>query len=186
MSDVSELLTVGQAAKLAGVSVRTMRRRVAAGQVMTAGHGQARRIVAVSVAAPIIPSETAATTTGGHHGDSDRAANAAMTADSTAMNEAMTEATAATEKTPTPEIGPLVELVERLTERLAEQTGLTAMWQARAQVLDERVRALEAPKPAPAPAAECSRRREHRLLRISLAVAGALAVALGLAPAWAR
>ena len=35
-------------------------------------------------------------------------------------------------------------------------------------------------------AAEASRRREHRRLRIGLAVAGALAVAAGLAPGWVR
>ena len=35
-------------------------------------------------------------------------------------------------------------------------------------------------------AAEASRRREHRWLRIGLAVAGALAVAAGTAPAWVR
>ena len=180
MSDVSELVTVAQAAKLAGVSVRTMRRRVAAGQVVTAGHGQARRIVAVSVAAPIIPSETAATTTGGHRGVRGHAAKAAMTED-------MTAGSAATEVAPAPEIGPLVELVERLTERLAEQTGLTAMWQARAQVLEERIRMLEAPKPAPAPAGGMFLRRNYRRVTLAaLAVAGALAIAAGLAPAWVR
>jgi hypothetical protein len=47
----------------------------------------------------------------------------------------------------------LAELVERLTERLAEQTGLTAMWQERAGTLADRLAvaeskllALEAPK----------------------------------------
>jgi hypothetical protein len=140
------LLTVAEAANLAGVSVRTMRRRVAAGQVATAGHGQARRIVAASVAAPIAPSETATTAAIGHQGDSDRPASVAMTED-------MTEDNTATRVTTASEIAPLAELVERLTERLAEQTGLTAMWQERAGTLADRLAAaeskllaLEAPK----------------------------------------
>jgi hypothetical protein len=45
-------------------------------------------------------------------------------------------------------------LIERLTERLAEQTGLTAMWQERTGTLSDRLAlaesrlaALEAPQP---------------------------------------
>ncbi len=110
-----------------------------------------------------------------------------MTAGSTAMTDAMTAGSAATGVTPATEIGPLVELVERLTERLAEQTGLTAMWQARAQVLDERVRMLEAPKEQPAPSGGMFLRRNSRRVTLAaLAVAGALAVAAGTAPAWVR
>jgi hypothetical protein len=133
---VSDLLTVGQAAKLAGVSVRTMRRRVAAGQVVTAGYGQSRRIVAASVTAPAAPSQTATTATHGQQGDSDRPA-------STVMTEDMTEDSTATRVTPAADIGPLTELVERLTERLVEQTGLTAMWQERAGTLGDRLAAAE-------------------------------------------
>jgi hypothetical protein len=133
---MSDLLTVAGAAKLAGVSVRTMRRRVAAGQVVTAGQGQSRRIVAASVAAPFAPSETATTVTSGHQGDSDRPASTVMTEDVTADS-------AATRVTAAPDIGTLTELVERLTERLAEQTGLTAMWQERAGTLGDRLAAAE-------------------------------------------
>ena len=45
----------------------------------------------------------------------------------------------------------LVALVERQQAQLLERTEAAAMWQARARVLDERVRMLEAPKPEPAP-----------------------------------
>jgi hypothetical protein len=41
----------------------------------------------------------------------------------------------------------LADLVRQLTERLAEQTAIAAMWQERARILSERL-ALEAP-PAP-------------------------------------
>jgi len=133
---MSELLTVAGAAKLAGVSVRTMRRRVAAGQVVTAGHGQSRRIVAASVAAPAAPSDAATAVMGGHQSASDRPA-------STVMTEDVTEDSTATRVTPAADIAPLAELVERLTERLAEQTGLTAMWQERAGTLADRLAAAE-------------------------------------------
>src|SRR6187200_2260255 len=94
-----DLLTVAEAAKLAGVSVRTMRRRVAAGLVVTAGHGQARRIVAASMTAPKAPSEAVITATNGRQGVSDRPASAAMTEDMTAASTA-TRVSASSEMTP--------------------------------------------------------------------------------------
>src|SRR5215210_3469015 len=103
MPQLSDLLTVAEAATLAGVSVRTMRRRVAAGLVVTAGHGQARRIVAASVTAPSIPSETVTTVTDGRQGDSGRPASADITED-------MTEDSTATRVTAAPEIGTLAEV----------------------------------------------------------------------------
>src|SRR5215211_8462421 len=50
-----ELLTVPEAATVAGVSVRTMRRWAGSGQVRTTGSGHRRRVVAASL------SEVAAT-----------------------------------------------------------------------------------------------------------------------------
>ena len=44
--------------------------------------------------------------------------------------------------------------IDDLSTQLLARTEAAAMWQARARVLDERVRMLEAPKPEPAPAPE--------------------------------
>jgi len=59
-----ELLTVPEAATLAGVSVRTMRRWASSGQVRTTGSGHRRRVVAASLSE--IP------VTSGHNGHRNR------------------------------------------------------------------------------------------------------------------
>ena len=129
---MSELLTVGQAAMLAGVSVRTMRRRVAAGEVMTAGHGQARRIVAASVVTALPPGDPA---TGGQADGTP----ATLTADVTA---AMTEDTPATGAV----MAGLVAVVDRLASenrelgrQLVDVSTAATMWQERAGQLADRL-----------------------------------------------
>ena len=138
LADMSELLTVGQAATLAGVSVRTMRRRVAAGEVVTAGHGQAQRIVAASVvAAP--PGDPAS-------GGQDRGTPAALTED---MTEDRADVTAAMSEdtTATPSVmAGLVAVVDRLTlenrelvRQLVDVSTAATVWQQRASTLADRL-----------------------------------------------
>ena len=82
----------------------------------------------------------------------------------------------------------LVELVERLTRENRDLAGQVGYFQARAQVLDERVRALEAPKPEPepAPVAPVSRRRDTHRLVLAVRALAALALVLLAAAAWVR
>ena len=96
--------------------------------------------------------------------------------------------------TPAPTVAPpvdgaaLLELVDRLARENRDLAGQVGYFQARAQVLDERVRALEAPKPEPEPAPPVTlprRRGSHRLVLAVRAVA-ALALVLLAAAAWVR
>jgi len=123
MSDLSELLTVPEAAKVAGVSERTMRRWATSGHVRTVGRGHIRRIPASEVAAMNghVNGQV------GHPESDDRPARTA-TAD---------------------ESGHLADLVRELQDRVADLAGAAGMWQARAMMLEERMKALEAPKPVP-------------------------------------
>src|SRR4051812_29827159 len=105
---MSDLLTVGQAATLAGVSVRTMRRRVATGEVMTSGHGQARRIVAASVVAASLSGDSAR---GGQGNDTPATGAPAMTEANADVTEDMAEVNAASGAAM---VG-LVAVVDRLT-----------------------------------------------------------------------
>ena len=89
--------------------------------------------------------------------------------------------------------------IDDLSTQLLARTEAAAMWQARARVLDERVRMLEAPKPEPAPAPEpfpapipptpnaapWDARWQARVL-VALAVVVVLAVAAGTVPGWVR
>jgi len=123
MTDMTDLLSVPEAAKVAGVSERTMRRWATSGHVRTVGRGHMRRIPASEVAAM-----------NGHvngqvgHPESDDRPATAATAD---------------------ESGHLAELVRELQDRVADLAGAAGMWQARAMMLEERMKALEAPKPVP-------------------------------------
>jgi hypothetical protein len=152
---MAELLTVGQAATLAGVSVRTMRRRVAApSSVMTAGHGQARRIVAASVAVAPPPGDSATDGRADVTPASDRLATPAASA---AMTEAMTEDGAAV-TADSPAVTPatsmamagLVALADRLTSenrelsrQLVDVAAAAAVWQERAGTLADRLAVAE-------------------------------------------
>ena len=170
MTDLSELLTVPEAAKVAGVSERTMRRWATSGHVRTVGRGPRRRVVAASLSEP-------AATNGqpGHEGRSSRS-----TVSATPVIESATAA----------EADRLADLVRELTGRVSDLSAAAAMWQARAQVLDERVRMLEAPKERadflPDSGKKFLGRNSRRVTLAALAVAGALAVAATLAPGWVR
>jgi hypothetical protein len=120
---MSELLTVPEAATVAGVPARTMRRWVTNGQVRTVGHGHGRRSVAASL------SEPAANEAANGHGGTDGGQAIPVTA--------------ATETANGHEADRLADLGRDLTVRLSEQTGLTAKWQERAGQLGDRLAAAE-------------------------------------------
>jgi hypothetical protein len=123
MTDSPELLTVSDAAMLAGVSARTMRRWANSGQVRTVGHGHGRRVVVASILdLPATP---------GQNGHEKRS------------SESTVSATTVTEADSGHEAGHLANLVRELTARLSEQIGLTAMWQERAGALGDRLAAAE-------------------------------------------
>jgi excisionase family DNA binding protein len=54
MTVSQELLTVPEAAAVAGVSVRTMRRWASSGQVRTTGTGHRRRVVTASLSEVVV------------------------------------------------------------------------------------------------------------------------------------
>ena len=118
---MTDLLSVPEAAKVAGVSERTMRRWATNGHVRTVGRGHARRIPASELAAMNGHGNGQV----GHPGSDERPAQTA-TAD---------------------ESGHLADLVRELQDRVADLAGAAAMWQARAMMLEEHMKALEAPKP---------------------------------------
>ncbi len=88
---------------------------------------------------------------------------------------------------PPPGAAVLVELVDRLTRENRDLAGQVGYFQARAQILDERVRALEAPKEQPEvlpDSGKMSLRKNYWLPAIRALAALAL-VALA-ASAWVR
>jgi len=169
MTDLSDVLTVPDAAKVAGVSERTMRRWATNGQVRTVGRGHRRRVVADSLSEP-----PATNGRRGHEGRSPDVTVSATTATGTVMAA---------------EAGHLADLVRELTARVSDLSATAGMWQARARVLEERVLALEAPKTEPGPPADQSLSRRllsNRWLALAVAVLIALLVAMLVAPAWVR
>lgn len=137
---MSDTLTVPEAATVAGVSVRTMRRWIAGGQVVTSGHGHGRRVVAASLSKEAAKEDTS----GQPAGDTVTPVSA------TAVTET---ANAANSDTGGHEADRLAALVSELSVRLADQTALTAIWQERARVLGDHL-ALAPPQDAqPAPEA---------------------------------
>lgn len=127
-----DLLTIPEAATVARVSARTMRRWATSGQVRTVGSGHGRRVVAASLS-----DQTATVDT---NGQADRPV------------EDTVSATTVTETDSGHEVGHLADLVRELSTRLADQTALTAIWQERARVLGDQL-ALAAPVAQPEPAA---------------------------------
>ena len=117
---MTDLLTVPEAATLAGVSERTMRRWAAGGQVRTVVTGHKRRVVADSLLE--LPARIGQ---GGQEFRLDSGQNSAT------VHEA----------------DRLADLVRDLSERLAEQMAMTALWMERARVLSEQL-ALAAPQSA--------------------------------------
>jgi len=130
---MSDLLTVSETATVAGVSARTMRRWVSSGQVRTVGHG--RRVVAASL------SELPATN--GQNGHEERSPDKT----GAATTDTKTDRSAHTANVDT-EAGHLADLVRELSERLADQRAVSAVWMERARVLGEPL-ALTAPQQPP-------------------------------------
>jgi Helix-turn-helix domain len=123
---MTDLLSVSEAATLAGVSVRTMRRWVTSGQVRTVGNGHRRQVVADSL--------SGVAATNGQNGHGKRSSDRTQTA------------TSDTETDVTVQADRLADLVRELSERLADQTAMTALWMERARILTEQL-ALQAPQP---------------------------------------
>ena len=174
---MSDVLSAHAAAARRGVSDRTIRRWIASGRLKADKAAGEFRIALEDLDA-LTGHGAAAAEAPGHRQDS----AAAPATEGSRLGAAPAAASSA-------ELVALVALIERQQAQLLERTEAAAMWQARAQVLDARVRMLEAPAPAPAPApvpAEPTRRWIDRRLAIILAVAGALAVAAGTAPGWVR
>lgn len=121
---MSDTLSVSEAATVAGVSVRTMRRRMASGQVVTVGSGHKRRVVAASLSENAASSDTS--------GQPDRTQSD-------------------TSATKTVEAVHLAALVRELTAQVADQAAVAAMWQERARSLSDQLAlaAPESPQEAP-------------------------------------
>ena len=131
MAEVSELLTVSEAATLAGVSERTMRRWAAHGHVRTVGRGHRRRIPVSELSDRI--------------GHTDRPSS---------DNRPPQSATAAVAI----EAAHLADLVRELQATVTDLAGVAATWQVRADVLSVQLeqargelRALKAPAPQTLP-----------------------------------
>jgi hypothetical protein len=131
MTASPELLTVPEAAAVAGVSVRTMRRWASSGQVRTVGSGHGRKVVADSLSKVAASEDT--------NGHEKRSSDG--TVSTTTDNETARSANADTAAI---EADRLAVLVRELTDKLAEQTGLTMVWMERCRVLGDQL-ALAAP-----------------------------------------
>jgi Helix-turn-helix domain len=125
LAAMAEWVSVSDAARLAAVSDRTMRRWVTGGQVRSQRRGRAYLVDASELAA-----------TSGQDGQ--------PLADNRPPSAAMAD-----------EAPHLAELVRELTAKLADVSASAALWQGRADVLAQRLHQLEAPKepdPVPTPA----------------------------------
>jgi excisionase family DNA binding protein len=128
-------LTIAEAASVAGVSVRTVRRWIASGHVVTVGRGQGKRVVAASLSKPADTNGQNGHETGHPMGQV------------SAKEDTETTTTANSDKAAI-EADRLAVLVRELSDRLAEQTGLTAVWMERCRVLSDQL-ALAAPSERP-------------------------------------
>jgi len=126
-------LSAATAARLTGVSERTVRRWAAAGRVRSIRRGHGYLVWFPEVAA--IAGHTATAVQAPDAAMSDRPATAALSA-STAI-----------------EAGHLAALVRDLQAELLRRSEAAAMWQARAEMLGHQLRALEAPRPHQTPTA---------------------------------
>lgn len=160
---MSDLLTVSEAATVAGVSVRTMRRRVANGQVRTVGRGRGRLIVAASLSGEAAIADT--------NGQSERPALATEAATTDKPTDSGQEADR------------LALLVRELSERLAEQAAVAAMWQERARVLADQL-ALSGPSSDERPPAGPSVWLSSLWVRRGAVAGVLLALAVAVAAGW--
>ena len=161
---------VAEAARILGLSPTTIRRRIDAGEL------EAERVVrpqgtAFLVKVPDAPPRA------------DEAPGTPQDAPGTHHQEpAGTDGLAAILLPLVAEQAALRQTVERQAERLEAQAETIGRQGAELERAASTVVALSDELAA----AESSRRREHRRLSLALAVAGALAVAAGTAPAWVR
>jgi excisionase family DNA binding protein len=187
-------LTIGQAASMLGVSPSTVRRWVRSGRLrsdqVAVGEGFEYRIPPESLEAvkgfanPCMEPTVEASLDG------------SMDASAPPIVDASMERSAALAAYNAQLVAPLAAVIERQSETIRGQAetigGLTSQVANRERELGRFTAELEAERAArqqllsERDAAETSRRRDHRRLRIGLAVAGALAVAAVLAPAWVR
>ena len=162
--------TLAEAASILGCSVDTVRRRIRRGElhaVQDAGrHGPTWRVLLSATPSVVLTVGSTPSTTPSV-GVGTPGSTPSVDAETPALLEAL-------------------RMLDALRQENRDLAGQVGYFQARAQILDERVRMLEAPKTEPAPAPGKFRRRNFRLLSLALAVAGALAVAAGTAPAWVR
>jgi len=117
------LLSVSEAATVAGVSARTVRRWAKSGQVRTRGQGRDRRVVAATLSKLADTADT-----NGHEQRSP---------------EDIVADTVATDMANGHEAVQLAALVRELTTRLAEHAAVAAMWQERASTLADRLAVAE-------------------------------------------
>jgi excisionase family DNA binding protein len=122
-------VSAAEAARLTGVSERTVRRWAASGQVRSVKRGHGYRVALSEVAAMV----------GQANG---------LDADSGPAMSDMT-ATADLSAAAAIEAGHMAALVRELQDKLVQQAATTAMWQARAETLGHQLRALQAPTNGP-------------------------------------
>ena len=180
---MSDALSAHAAAARLGVSDRTVRRWIASGRLRAdkaAGEFQ----ITLEDLDTLAGHAAAAAAAPGHEPDT----AAAPATEGSRLGAAPAAALSA-------DLSGLIAMIERQQEQLLERTEAAAMWQARAMMLEERMKALEAPKEAPAPepapsptppsVAGWSDRWQGRV-PVALVVLAVLAM-IGMAlPAWAR
>jgi excisionase family DNA binding protein len=126
------LLTISEAAKRAGVSVRTMRRWASGGQVTATGSGHDRRVLASSLP------ESAVTPSG-------RVPHRRTLADTVEDMTADMTVTSVEDVRVTVEADRLAALVRELTAENRDLAGQVGYLQARVQMHEDTIRALQAP-----------------------------------------
>ena len=173
-------LTIGQAASTLGVSPSTVRRWVRSGHLasnqVSVGDGFEYRIPLKALEA-MKGSATPCTKPSAEPAmEPSTAGSASPSADASADRSAALAAYNAQL------VAPLAAVIEHQAETIRDQAERLGRQGAELERATSTVVALGDELAA----AEASRRRDHRRLRIGLAVAGALAVVVGLAPAWVR
>ena len=182
---MSDALSAHAAAARLGVSDRTVRRWIASGRLRAdkaAGEFQ----ITLEDLDTLTGHAAAAAAAPGHEPDN----AAAPATEGSRLDAAPAAALSA-------DLSGLIAMIERQQEQLLERTEAAGMWQARAMMLEERMKALEAPKPVPefvppavhdpqpAPSAGWSDRWQGRV-PVALVVLAVLAM-IGMAlPAWVQ
>ena len=171
-------VTVTEAVAVLGVSTATVRRMVRRGQLEGERVQRPQGIVYV-VKLPADGAGTVQQPSATRQAPGDAPRGSAQADD---RSQAMAAWAASLLAPIAAELGEARRTIERQAERLEAQAATIGRQGAELERAASTVVGLSDELAA----AESSRRREHRRLRITLAVAGALAVAAGLAPAWVR